>query len=302
MKDNAITDKIPEIIYFIFLKKLSFYRLLNIYCAIDSCMQNSWIKNLMTKFFILNCLKTWILPPGCNILISMIGFFLYKFYQRIAIFFILLGTLSLWLFSAPIVAYNLIEQLQNQYPVLDPATISIDKNSAILVLGAGDDVNVEENNRHTVSDIELNRLRYAAYLYKKTHLPIIVSGGYVNGSLDSEADLMANALNDNFNITNIIKEDGSTNTAEESKMMVPILKKHNFTKVYLITNAWHMPRSMALFKQQHINVTAAPMGYKVYDHRYSLLSYLPDMQALFTTKTAIHEYIGFLWIRLKNNG
>lgn len=256
--------------------------------------------NAMTTFAIYHYLEPWLLPPGFNILIAIVGLCVYWYFRLVGKLLILASLISLWLASAPIVAYHLIEILQNQYPTLslntlnDPTTRGV-----IVVLGGGDAINVEQGIKHTVSEVTLSRVRYAAYLHKKLNLPIIVSGGSSNGSRDTEADLMIAALQDNFNITNAIKEDKSINTAEESQFLVALLKQHHFDIVYLVTNAWHMPRSVYIFKHEGIKVIPAPMGYEVYDHHYSLLSYFPNVQALYATSIAMHEFIGLCWYYLR---
>ncbi len=238
-------------------------------------------------------LNPWILPPGLNIVLAILGIFFYWQRPMLGKIFIITAIASLWLASMPIVAYNLIEILQNQFPTLylNHHNAS-NKHTAIVVLGGGDAIHVEQHHKHTVSDATFNRVRYAAYLHHITNLPIIVSGG-TDGSKDTEADLMSDTLRNDFGITAMIKEDKSHNTAEESEFLAPIFKQYQFNTIYLVTNAWHMPRSMLNFKKHHtITVIPAPMGYEVYDHRYSILSFLPNIHALDTTTIALHEFIG----------
>ena len=210
-----------------------------------------------------------------------------------------IGFLSLWLLSTPFVAYNLVDILQNKYPILQPDLLTdVKASDAIVVLGGGDAIAAEYGNRHTVSDFTLHRLQYAAFLHKKTGLPIIVSGGKENGAVDSEADLMANVLRENYNITTLIKEDRSMTTADESKYLADLLAQHKMQNIYLVTNAWHMPRAVFIFHCAGVKVTPAPMGYYVYDPGYALISFLPSITALFASSIAIHEYLGLGWYYL----
>ena len=89
--------------------------------------------------------------------------------------------------------------------------------------------------------------------------------------------------------------------------MVPILEKHEIKTAYLVTNAWHMPRAMYAFhsvlkitKNTEIKVIAAPMGYVVLPPNQGILNYLPSFSALDTSATALHEYVGMVWYRLRN--
>ncbi len=253
----------------------------------------------MTLHNLSHFMQPWLLPPGFNILILVIGFFYCFISRRKGMFITFLGIISLWLLSTPIIAYNLINLLQNKYAMLQPA--DLDKppiQQAIVVLGGGDTVEAEYNNKHTVSDATLHRLQYAAYLYNKTHLPIVVSGGKSIAYPESEADLMANILRENYQITVALKEDQSTNTADEGRLLAPLLKKNHFDHVYLVTNAWHMPRSMAIFQHEKIQATPAPMGYYVYGPGYAFISLMPDIHALAASSVALHEYFGLLWFKM----
>lgn len=256
----------------------------------------------MTTYIFSHYLMSWIAPPGIQILFILFAIAIYRIWPFLTKSLIVVSVITLWLASAPIVSYRLIETLQNRYPPLSSSLISSSpfSHGAIVVLGGGDDTRVEDDNKKVVSLTTFNRLHYAVYLFKKTHLPLIVSGGREMGSLDSEADLMLKTLRETFSISTAIKEDQSLNTAEESRFVSSLLKQYQFDGIYLVTNAWHMPRSVASFKRAGIRVIPAPMGYQVYDHHYTLLSYFPNIQALEATNITLHEWIGLLWYKLHN--
>lgn len=242
-------------------------------------------------------LEPWLLPPGINFLIILFGIVIRLLFRRTGRFIILVGFISLWLLSTPIVSYKLLDVLQNQYPVLEilPGTSNKTSSGVIIVLGGGDTTQKEYGNKRTVSDYTLHRVNYAAYLHQQTHLPILVSGGKDSPGSQSEADLMADVLKENFGIDAKFKEGSSENTADESLLIAPLLKQHNIDYAYLVTDAWHMPRSMYIFHCKGIPVTAAPMGYIVTGPGYSILSFFPNVQALYASSIAFHEYIGLLW-------
>lgn len=256
----------------------------------------------MTTYILLHSLTPWLMPPGLQILLGLLGIIIYSGWRKLGILLMAAGIFSLWLASMPVVAYNLIEILQNRYPVLQLTSFASQpfSHGVIVVLGSGTGVNIEKNNQYTISETTLNRLHYAAWLHRQMHLPILVSGGRDRGAAASEADLMMKVLQEDYQIQTVLKEDESLTTADEARLLVPILKQHHIDGIYLVTNAWHMPRSVASFTRAHIRVIPAPMGYQVYDHHYTLLSYVPNIQALHTTTIALHEWIGLLWYRLNN--
>jgi len=239
----------------------------------------------------------WLLPPGLNLLLIFIGWAIGYYFRLLGKLCIMLGVISLWLFSTPMVAYHFIDSLQNQWPLLSAKETSASwPNTAIVVLGGGDTIQAEYGYQQAPSNVTLRRLNYAAYLHDNMHLPVITSGGKTRGALKSEAELMANYLKERHIKVDII-ENNSMTTAEESRYILPILAQHHFEKIILVTNAWHMPRSVYIFKCAGIDVVPAPMGFYIYAPGHALISWLPNMQALLVSSTALHEYIGLLWYR-----
>lgn len=249
----------------------------------------------MTLFFISHFIQAWVLPPGINLLLGVLGVLLWRLYHTLGMTLIIISFASLWLLSTPIIAWMLINGLQKQYPVLKVNELPKLNNAAIVVLGGGHGSAPEYSTKQSVSDNTLGRLRYAVYLYGETKLPIFVSGG---GSYYTDAGLMQEVLTKDFKIPVKGEEHNSINTADEAKFLLPLLKENNIDTIYLITNAWHIPRSMnifnAIFKNEGIKVIAAPMGFAMVNPR-SILSYLPYLGALNTSTVALHEYIGIIW-------
>lgn len=253
----------------------------------------------MNHYSFSDLLEPLLLPPGINIFLILIGMVIIIFFRLIGKTIMAIGFISLWLLSTPIIAYKLLDSLQNQYPMLNVSSLTPSNSpDVIIVLGGGEIIQKEYGNRRSVSDFTLHRVDYAAYLHQQMQLPILVSGGG-NTALSSEASLMSDVLKNNFNITPAFIEDKSLTTADESIFIDPILKENKLDKAYLVTDAWHMPRSMYIFNCKGINVTAAPMGYISYGPGYSLLSFLPNIESLRASSIAFHEYVGLLWYHLR---
>src|SRR5579864_1705129 len=78
----------------------------------------------------------WLTPPGLNILIILIGLLLLNTWPVTGKVIVLVGLISLWLLSTPLVALYLVNHLQYQYPALRPDQLVPEKNAAIVVLEA----------------------------------------------------------------------------------------------------------------------------------------------------------------------
>ena len=70
------------------------------------------------------------------------------------------------------------------------------------------------------------------------------------------------------------------------------------TPFILITSHYHMPRAMALFNKEGLYPTAAPTN--ELRKGYSKFLSIPNGDDLKQTETALHEYIGLLWSKLRN--
>jgi len=248
----------------------------------------------VTFYYLSQFLQPWILPPGLNLIIAIAGHIISHFSKRIGNSLIWLAFISFWLFSTPITAQFLIDSLQDQYPRLNVNEIKNDKTSAIIVLGGGSWFDKSAKNGYFLSPATKNRLTYAAYLYRHTHIPILISGGKPE----------IKAMKDYFNVPTAWTENKSLNTLDESHYTLPILEKNNIQTVYIVTNAWHMPRSMYSFqyvyKNTKINIIAAPMGYITLQPYSGITNYLPSFDGLSVSQTAMHEYVGILAYHLHN--
>lgn len=246
-------------------------------------------------------IEIWLFPPGLNLFLILFGFFVWRFRPLFGKTLITIGILSLWVFSTPIISQLLIDRLQYQYPVLSADKITDDGISAIVVLAAGLMPYSPEYGNPDVSDPTFTRLRYAAYLNKKMNIPILVSGSYPKNTLTlNVTKYMAKSLKDTFNAATKWQEDRGSNTALEGVFAAQILKAANVSKIYLVTHAIHMPRSMYAFKDKGLQVIPAPTGFMVPDEcQNKLFIFLPTISALRGSQIALHEYVGLLWYRLQ---
>jgi uncharacterized SAM-binding protein YcdF (DUF218 family) len=242
-------------------------------------------------------IKAIILPPTINFISIVLGLLLYRKYKFFSRFLLYVGALSLVLFCFPRFSDQLLKSLE-KYSALEPPVV-IDNQQAIVVLAAGYHPNLKEYAKAIDGAATLQRNHYAAFLYKQTGLPILVTGGNVELEFPSEASVMADTLNNSFNVDVTWQEDKAKNTAENAIYSAALLKENGIDRIYLVTHAWHMPRAVMMFEQQGIKVTPAPTMFTS-DVTYSDWSYyIPTASALNDVRIALHEYIGMLWYKLR---
>lgn len=146
-----------------------------------------------------------------------------------------------------------------------------------------------------------DRMLQALRLYRMGVIDkILISGG--SGSLVhnlSEGEA-AGAFLDQLNIPrrDIIIEAESRNTHENAAFTAAILQAKNLDRqpVLLITSAFHMPRALACFKKQGLDVAPYACNPSVGSKRlwYFNHLFLPSSHALFYWETLIHEWVGYI--------
>jgi len=150
-----------------------------------------------------------------------------------------------------------------------------------------------------ISGFTILRLRYAAYLQKRTGLPVLVAGG-IEKSETTEADLMYKVLREEYQVkAGIYIENQSQNTFENARRVKKLLKEHHFKHILLVSSAFHMPRALAAFEDVEIIVTPAPTDFYNNSMDYEFGDFLPHSLALRQNYLALHEIIGAFWYRIK---
>lgn len=247
---------------------------------------------LLGKFF-----ATLVIPPGLNLSLIVFGMLLrYRFY-RTGITIISISVVLLYLLSTPLISQPLASSLTTS-PALDVATLAGSK--AIVILGGGRNPAAPEYKEDTVSSGTLERLRYGAYLQRKTKLPILVSGGSVFGEQLAESVLMKKVLEEAFVGVAHWVEDKSTTTYENAIYTRPILEKQKIDDIVLVTHALHMLRAKEAFEQAGFNVIPAPTGFMNVSKSPWYLKIMPDARSLYASSQVMHELIGRLWYNLRH--
>ena len=108
-----------------------------------------------------------------------------------------------------------------------------------------------------------------------------------------EADVMADvAMRLGFPAKDIVIENRSRNTWENAEAVQKLLPGRT---IILVTSAFHMRRSVGMFKKQGFSILAAPVGYRSLTRHGSYTDYLPQAAALEISSTAIAEYLSLSW-------
>jgi uncharacterized SAM-binding protein YcdF (DUF218 family) len=227
-----------------------------------------------------------ILPPTSLLLLALLGALIWRSYGRWRGRFgaLLLGaSLSLLIvFSIPAVGQRMLASLERFPPVTTERLAGV---QAIVVLGGGTYRAAPEYAGDTVNAFSLERVRYAAKLARETKLPLLLTGGLING-VRAEAELMREVLVYEFGVPVRWVETASLDTEGNARLSAAVLKAAGIGKVALVSHGWHLPRAVPLFEREGLVVVPAPTRFST-GHVHA---WIPG--DLRDSRIALHEYLG----------
>ena len=208
--------------------------------------------------------------------------------KKLALFLLLLSSI-LWFAATPWGAYRITGKIEDRY---NTPTFLPSSDTYILCLGGGSSYD-EKGNAIQSGLFSLERVFCAVKIARQTNAPIIFSGGNVYGTNNtSEAETMAKAAKEMGFRGKIILEEKSRTTKENFRYSAALVQdKQN---IIIVTNAFHMPRSIKLAGQYLNNKTliSYPSG-RLTDPLYKGIFHLyPDANSLMVSCLGIKEYIG----------
>lgn len=202
------------------------------------------------------------------------------------------GLVLLYCLSTRLVATELERLVESA--ALPPAT---QPPQAIVVLGAGR--YLDSTDHYQLSEAALARLSVAARLARRTHLPILVSGGAPDGGTPTEAELMATSLQESNGLVVRWIESGSNDTSDNARRSANMLLPAGISSIYLVTHSWHQPRARQAFRSANLLTIPESVPASSFA-RPMWRNLLPSLSALEDNAASLHELIGMAWRRLRN--
>lgn len=257
--------------------------------------------------FLSKLLPVFVYPLGLACVLMVVSLGLAWWRSRWTALPIVLALGILVIATNPGVNTALLKSLEWQYV----PTGRLPRAEAIVILGGA--LKFQEAPRRTLEVTEQgDRILYAATLYHDDRAPLIIaSGGRIgwHGEEPPESEDMATLL-DRLDVPQsaIIEEPRSINTYQNALYTKTILDEKGLNRILLVTSAFHMPRSVAIFEKLGIEVIPAPTDFYITDGSVTgtqrtlvgnILDLVPETGRLASTTAAIKEYIGILVYRLR---
>jgi uncharacterized SAM-binding protein YcdF (DUF218 family) len=244
------------------------------------------------SFIITKILLSLILPPASLILLMAAGFLIITFKRILGGVLIVSGFLLLYLLSISPVSDCLLKTLERSTPPVHERRGQAD---AIVVLGGGvrDLSWLELEPQPSATSIE--RLVAGVRLYREFHVPLVIIGG--NGDPFEQEIKEAGAMGRiakgiGVPDKDMVTENAPRSTLESARAAKKLIKGN---RIILVTSAYHMKRSSAMFRKQGFDVVPAPAGYRSEQRGLSLYSCIPRAGSLHDSSAALAEYLSLFW-------
>lgn len=237
------------------------------------------------------------LPPLSLLLLALLGLLLAWRKKRGGLALATVSLLLLALLSCHGTAVWLARTALPQYPAMPVAGLKARQVQAIVVLGGGVLPQAPEYGSSQPGSHTLARLRYGVWLARQTGLPLAFTGGVgwaANGAqTDSEADVASRVASQDYGMALRWTEAQSRDTSGNALLLAPLLQRDGVRRIALVTDAWHMPRSVAAFERAGLTVTPAPMG-QVLPEQRGLLEWMPSAHGLQASQQVLREWLALL--------
>lgn len=243
-------------------------------------------------------LPFFLLPMGLTLLLVLSGMVLRR---RVLCW---LGIIVFWLAGMPFVA-NFAMRTVEGWQIRQPVAIFAEAD-AIVVLSGG---RVLAPGNPPVSEWDdADRFFAGVELYKAGKAPLLIfTGGWTpwQPQLPPEGQMLISyAVELGLQPAALLTTDKVVNTAEEARAVADLLvaKKKGGearSRVLLVTSAFHMRRAKLLFERVGLEVVPFPVDFQVSTGRkLTLLDFLPSVNSLSRTETALREFYGilFYWV------
>ncbi len=251
-------------------------------------------------FFYLSKILWFLVNPANLLLIALVIGFVLLLTRRTRTGRLILGLCvgtALFMATVP-VGKSMMMTLENRFPINRQLPEKVD---GIIVLGGVvNEIVTQSRGQLTVGGGISRLIEFSALSKKFPQAKLVFTGG--SGKLLSqnikEADVLEPLLLIlGIDVSRVIYENKSRNTYENATLTRSLVDPGPGETWILITSAFHMPRSMGVFRQAGWNIIAYPVDYnfatdETLSPAFDLLGGLNSLSA------GLHEWLGLAFYRL----
>jgi uncharacterized SAM-binding protein YcdF (DUF218 family) len=248
----------------------------------------------------------WLMPLPLCLAAVVAGLVLLQLRRRVRLgrALVITGLAVLILLSNKFVSQWLIRPLETRYPALpefvagQPPPAPLAACRYVVVLGGGNGHSPGFAANNLLSSSSLARIIEAVRILRVLPDAQLIVSGPGNGRDATHAVVLGRTA-EAFGISpdRILYIDQANDTEDESRAVARLVHGEPLA---VVTSAWHMPRSVALFHAVGLNPLPCPTDYRSHaDEDFYFHDLLWEVGSLERSSLAIRERIGFLWIWLR---
>lgn len=190
----------------------------------------------------------------------------------------------------------LLLPLENRFEIA--AATDVARARGIIVLAGSENPDLTENRSQPAVGDAAARLMAGIELSQRfPKKPLVFSGGMPNARGVTQADVAAMVFDImGVNPAQVIYEKHSMNTYDSAVMLRDAIRPKPGESWILVTSAYHMPRSVAVFEAAGWTVVPYPVDYRTRDQKLDWSIHVT--RHLRQSDLAVHEWIGLAVYRL----
>jgi uncharacterized SAM-binding protein YcdF (DUF218 family) len=243
-----------------------------------------------------------VLPLGLVISLQLFAvLLLFRSYKKASALVTLLACLLLWISATPAIANHLTAVLENQ--VLLHQMNDIPEADCLVLLGgivaSPTPYRLDADFSGTVDRAFKTAELYASGKAKR----VIVTAGNQPWLQDQvpESAIIADLLQRlGIPATAIIQDSSSRNTWENAVNSALLIEQSKCASTLLVTSAAHMPRAVAAFARNGVDVFPVSTDVTAVDQLKGIDAWLPQAGALAMTSATMREWLGQVVYRMKD--
>jgi uncharacterized SAM-binding protein YcdF (DUF218 family) len=257
-------------------------------------------------FWVKKLIGYWLMPVPFCLAMLLAGVVLMRTQRRARVGrgLVTAAAVLLVLFANKLVSASLLRPLEFTYPAIPelaagaPVPPALAQCRYVLVLGGGNAYTPGRPALSRLSSSALGRIAEAVRLLRVLPEAKLVLCGPPNGDNPSHASVLArSAISLGLDPQRIVLIEQVRDTEDESLAALARIGAEPFA---LVTSAWHMPRSVALFRHAGMNPLPCPADFIAHDDgRWHWRDLLWDVESLERSTWAIRERLGLVWIGLR---
>ena len=209
------------------------------------------------------------------------------------------ATTIIVLFSLFPISSMLLIPLENRFPIPEPLPEDI---NGVIVLGGAESPKLTQARGQASLVGSAERLTTFVGLARRfSEAKFVYAGGQgAIGAQEYKAAFTARLFFEQMGLDpdRVMFDSQSRNTLENAQNAFQLVKPQKGEKWVLITSAWHMPRSVGIFRKLGWEVIPYPVDFKTTGKLTLTLRFPPSLSATSAVSNVLYEWIGLTYYRL----